>query len=149
MQYFLIKDGVGDKRDFGNPATAASYARRVIRARKDQIVVARNVNNIADCYWMNINDEEYFREILGAEGVILGKTVSAATISDYKKDQKSARQAENNARALKNAGENARRVSHPKFGEGTVLKEGDRALTVLFDKMKKPVNILATAVETT
>lgn len=138
MHKFLIKDAAGFERDFGAPVRAAEFAKRVI-GRDAVLAVKGN-----DWLWMAADAVDYFRALEGDFEI----ANTAAAILDGARDRKADRQAASNARDLAKAGAEARRVRHVKFGEGVVVGEDAKAVTVLFAGQKKPLRMVPAMLET-
>lgn len=131
MHKFLIKDAAGFERDFGAPAAAAEFAKKVIG--RDAVCAIKG----NDVLWMAADQVEYFQAIAGGFEVVN----SVASIRAAKSAQKDEAQAKSNAFFIAKAGETARRVSHVKFGLGTVTSEDEKVATVIFDGQKKPMRM--------
>lgn len=138
MHKFLIQNGVGTERDFGAPAKAAAFAKKFIG--RDAVIARKG----ADFLWMAAGAVEYFRGIEGDFEVIN----TAVALLGGESDRMAAQQAASNAHFVAKAGAEARRVRHVKFGEGTVIGEDAKAVTVLFASQKKPLRMAAAMLET-
>lgn len=139
MHKFLIKDGQGFERDFGGGSTnAAAFARKVIGST----AVVSKIGK--DTFWFNPEHKDYFSNLVGSELTILN---TAQKILSAKKEAKKADETKNTETLMERAGESAYRVSHAKFGLGTVIKEDALVLVVVFDGQSKPRRIQPDFVE--
>ncbi|MCW5711287.1 hypothetical protein [Shinella sp.] len=66
---------------------------------------------------------------------------AAAARKVVKKQDKEAKAAREEAQAAKDRTTEGRRVAHVKFGEGTVIAEDEKSLTVMFDGQKKALRM--------
>lgn len=147
-----------------NVAARAAYTNGATTAQIDMIVaLARGADDFNVLSGSHLTKREASRIIdqMVSEGVEADWTASTdeleAQITDHRaasaqaaarkakkaqqKAEKAERQAADLAAAVEAAGDEARRVSHVKFGLGTVLSEDDKAVTVLFDSQKKPLRM--------
>lgn len=134
MHKFFKANEIGAQRDFGSPAAAAAFAKRFIG--RDAVCAWAG----DDIIWFNPADQA---EASAAVGASLEVVSSVATQRAAVKAKKEAAQSAHNEWALNKAGPDARRVSHIKFGAGTVISEDDKAVTVLFDNQKAPKRMVA------
>lgn len=77
-----------------------------------------------------------------AEAALAAKVVKdAAARKVARKQDKEAKAAREEAQAVKDRAVEGRRVIHVKFGEGTVISEDEKSLTVMFDSEKKALRM--------
>lgn len=144
MQTFIVANEIGTKIDLaGINEKTIKAAKRFFRAGTDDIRLAADIARPGNAFWFHVADQDRALELLGNEK--LGPVVSARSLKDNEKAQKAASQAASNAYFV--AKSDGRRVRHVKFGEGTVLSEDEKAVSVLFDKQKKPVRMVASVLE--
>ena len=82
----MIRDGVGNRREFGNPRKAAKWAARDLGVTVDKIVVLVTWDDTRAtdyarraAYWCLAEDAGYFEEWLTKEGLkIIGRNDGAA-----------------------------------------------------------------------
>lgn len=146
-QTFIVANAIGTRLPLaGINEKTITEAKRFFRAGTDSIrlVVDRDVPGNA--FWFLATDEAAALELLADKNI--GPVTPARNIKNSAARNREATQASRNSYDLAKAGPSARRVRHPKFGEGTVTEDGCNAVTVLFDKQKKPLRLVASAVET-
>lgn len=133
MHKFITADDI-ISRDFGSSKSAAPFAQKIIG--RDAVVVRRE--NDETVYWMSATHAASF------DGEVVN---TAAALREGNEAARASAQEASNAFFIAKAGPQARRVSHIKFGEGTVVSEDAKAWTVIFTNQKKPIRVVPTALE--
>lgn len=139
MQHFLIKDGQGTSKDFGNSAKAAKFAEKFLAAPAFAIsfMTTRRPEGGHDVHWCLSDDVGYFTDLLAKEGLTVTFVGKAnEVIANHEASRPGTYVPEGSARCR-----------HPKFGEGSIIREDERAAEVLFDGQKKSVRMVPAAIE--
>lgn len=142
MQTLIVANGVGTELELaGINENTIKIAKRFYRTSTDSISFVVDMTRPGNAFWFLTADTARAMELLADRAI--GPVIAARTIKDNKKSAAAARVAARTAEAVTKAGPDARRVSHVKFGAGTVVSEDEKAVTVLFDGAKKPVRMVA------
>lgn len=134
MHNVLIKNSDGFTHDRTNVMkTVSDHAHRL--GGRSNIVILVGSNQ--ELYFVASEAEAYFTNTLSAKGVSIVNRRNVAYFADAKKsrdaENKAKREAREAAAPASKTDEAGVRVSHIRFGEGTVIATDDKSATIKFD----------------